>query len=61
MEIDGEQHYADKKIVEHDKRRCQTLLDLGWKGIRIRWAHFKRLTEEDKHTTILNIRPMMKW
>lgn len=61
LEIDGEQHYLDKRIVEHDKKRNEKLLQLGWQGIRVRWADFRRLTEKEKEDTIENIRFMMKW
>jgi len=32
IEIDGEQHYNDKKIIESDKRRNKYLENLGWKN-----------------------------
>lgn len=61
LEIDGEQHYVDKRIVEHDERRSKKLSELGWQGIRIRWSHFQKLTEIEKHSKIQEIRSMMKW
>jgi very-short-patch-repair endonuclease len=48
IEIDGEQHYVDKRIVEHDKKRTKFLTDLGWKTKRIRWSEYQRLNFEEK-------------
>ena len=49
VEIDGEQHYTDKRIVEHDKERTSKLESLGWKCIkRVRWADYQKLSEEEK-------------
>lgn len=46
LEVDGEQHYRDKRIIEHDKKRTQKLLDEGWTClIRIRWSEYKGLNE----------------
>ena len=43
IEIDGEQHYSDPKIIESDKRRKVFLERLGWDLIRIRWSDYKKL------------------
>lgn len=49
VEIDGEQHYADKRIVEHDKKRTEKLNSLGWKCLkRVRWSEFQKLSQDDK-------------
>lgn len=49
IEIDGEQHYVDKKIVEHDKVRTEKLSELGWTCVkRVRWSEFKKLSEKEK-------------
>jgi hypothetical protein len=61
FEIDGEQHYVDKRIVEHDIRRTEKLTELGWTGVRIRWSHFQKLNEEEKRNKILEIKKEMKW
>lgn len=36
IEIDGEQHYVDARIIESDKRRNEYLKALGWTIFRIR-------------------------
>ena len=46
IEIDGEQHYQDERIVKSDKRRNEYLEGLGWKIIRIRWSEYKKLIDK---------------
>ena len=49
VEIDGEQHYVDKKIVQHDIERTEKLTELGWKCLqRVRWSDFQKLNDEQK-------------
>lgn len=61
LEIDGDQHYLDKKMVEHDKRRTQKLSELGWSGMRIRWSEFQRLSDDEKRSKVEYIGSVMKW
>lgn len=53
IEIDGEQHYVDKRIINSDIRRTKYLENLGWKIYRIRWSYYKRLSYIEK-TNIIN-------
>lgn len=53
IEIDGEQHYLDERIVESDKRRNEYLKSLGWKIIRIRWSEYKKLVAKQDRKNIL--------
>lgn len=46
LEIDGDQHYLDQRIVASDIRRTKYLEELGWKTIRVRWSSYQKL--EDK-------------
>lgn len=46
IEIDGDQHYLDERIIESDKRRNQYLENLGWKIIRIKWSDYKKLVDK---------------
>jgi group I intron endonuclease len=49
IEIDGEQHFCDKRIVEHDKERTQKLESLGWFCLRrVRWSEYKKLNQEQQ-------------
>lgn len=59
VEVDGEQHYLDSRIVESDKRRTQFLENLGWKVYRIRWSEYQRMTDADKHNIILDIKQLL--
>jgi len=52
LEIDGDQHFLDPRIVEHDKKRNLFLSELGWSVIRIKWSAFQRLTKEEKEYII---------
>jgi very-short-patch-repair endonuclease len=48
IEIDGEQHYVDKRIKDSDIRRTNFLKENGWLVFRIRWSNYKKMTYEDK-------------
>lgn len=49
VEIDGEQHYVDRTIVEHDKKRTEKLNALGWICLRrIRWSEYQKLSQNEK-------------
>lgn len=49
FEVDGEQHYVDSRIVEHDKTRTEKLNNIGWRCIeRIRWADYQKFTKTEK-------------
>jgi very-short-patch-repair endonuclease len=43
IEIDGDQHYLDKKIIASDIRRTKYLEDKGWDVIRIRWSEYQKM------------------
>jgi len=55
IEIDGEQHYLDKKIVESDKRKNRYLNSKGWDIIRIRWSDYQKLNREEREEYISNL------
>jgi very-short-patch-repair endonuclease len=56
IEIDGDQHYLDQRIVESDKRRDEYLENLGWKIIRVRWSEYKKLIDkQDRMDYVTNI------
>ena len=60
IEIDGEQHYVDSKIVEHDKIRNAALKEAGWTVFRVRWAEYKAMTEEQKYNIISQIKFLLE-
>jgi very-short-patch-repair endonuclease len=53
LEIDGDQHYLDKRIVESDKRRNLYLGQLGWTIIRVKWSEYKRLTNKKEYVNMI--------
>lgn len=58
VEIDGEQHYLPQSI-ERDKTRDEYFKQLGWKGIRVRWAHFIKSSDEEKQNIINKIKILL--
>lgn len=52
IEIDGEQHYVDNRIIESNKRKDIFLKDNGWDVIRIRWSEYKKMNKSDKEKYI---------
>lgn len=59
IEIDGEQHYLDPRIVESDKRRTDYLESLGWTVFRIRWSEFKKYSDDEKTQIIHKIKSLI--
>lgn len=53
LEIDGNQHFLDERIVNSDKRRDEFLTSQGWQVIRIRWSDYKKL--DSKRDFVYNI------
>ena len=56
IEIDGNQHYLDKKIVESDIKRNKFLEDNGWDIIRINWSNYNSMTFKEKSDYISNLK-----
>lgn len=59
IEVDGEQHYVDQRIVKHDIERTKKLSENGFILIqRIRWSSFQKLSrdEKDKYLKDLSLR-----
>lgn len=67
IEIDGEQHKNDPKVVAHDIERTQILDDLGWILLcRIYWPDYSKLSNNERKEFVdkilkkleeLNIKP----
>ena len=55
LEIDGEQHYVDERIVKSNFYRDEYLKSLGIETIRVRWAHYQKLSNEDKKDYLNNL------
>jgi very-short-patch-repair endonuclease len=56
IEIDGNQHYYDEKIIESDKRRNKFLEDNGWSIIRINWSEYKKFNFDEKTEYIISLK-----
>jgi len=56
LEIDGEQHYVDKRIIKSNFYRDEYLKSLDIETIRVRWAHYQKLSDEEKKDYLNNLR-----
>lgn len=56
IEIDGDQHYLDKKIIESDLKRNNFLEENGWDILRIKWSDYKKLSKDEKYKYISDIK-----
>lgn len=55
LEIDGGQHYDDKRIIESDKNRDEFMKNNGWKTIRINWRKYQKFNSNEKISFIENL------
>jgi len=53
LEIDGDQHYLDERIVESDKRRNAYLEELGWTIIRVKWSAYQKMKDKKEFVSEL--------
>lgn len=60
IEIDGEQHYVDHKIVAHDEKRNAYLQSLGWTIFRVRWSEYQKMSDESKADLLLKIKELLQ-
>lgn len=56
IEIDGDQHYLDKKIIKSDEKRTKYLEDDGWDVIRIKWSDYQKMNNDEKINFIQNLK-----
>ena len=56
LEIDGEQHYVDERIIKSNFYRDEYLKSLNIETIRVRWAHYQKLSDEEKKDYLNNLR-----
>lgn len=61
LEIDGSQHYNDKKIVESDKERTEFLNQNGWETIRINWSEYQKMKRKEKEIFVYKIVDYIKY
>lgn len=48
LEVDGDQHVLDKKIVKSNNERDEFLSNNGWNVIRILWSDYQRMKKDEK-------------
>ena len=60
VEIDGDQHYPDAKIINHDRIRNKFLENNGWTIYRIRWSSYKVMTDKEKTHVINCIKQLLE-
>lgn len=59
IEIDGEQHFLDKRIADSDLERNAFLSNLGWTIYRIRWSDYKKSSYDEKQVILNKIHEMV--
>lgn len=59
IEIDGDQHYLDPRVVESDKRRNQFLEEKGWKVFRVKWSSYQKLSKPEKEEVVKEIKKLL--
>lgn len=59
FEVDGDQHFLDKKIYASDRERDKYLISLGWTVKRIRWSDYQKLSFDEKKSIIDDIRTLL--
>jgi Protein of unknown function (DUF559)/NUMOD3 motif len=55
LEIDGEQHYLDERIVLSNKYRDEYLDSIGIKTIRVRWSTYQKFSPEEKQNYLSSL------
>jgi len=56
IEIDGDQHYRDERVIESDRKRNEYLQSMDWKIIRIKWSDYQKLNNEEKTKYIQDLK-----
>jgi len=59
IEIDGDQHYLDQRIVASDKRRTENLQNLKWTVYRVRWSDYQKMTWKNKRKVVNEIKVLL--
>jgi very-short-patch-repair endonuclease len=59
IEIDGEQHYLDTRIIDSDKRRTEYLENLGWTIYRVRWSEYQTMNDTERHNIVSEIKSLL--
>ena len=56
LEIDGDQHKNDKRIIEHDIKRDNKSKDAGFIVYRIMWSDYQKLNQEERESFLSELK-----
>jgi very-short-patch-repair endonuclease len=59
LEIDGDQHKLDEKIIAHDIKRDDKSKDAGFVVYRIMWSDYQKLNQEEKSKFLLELKSFL--
>lgn len=59
LEIDGDQHKNDKRIIEHDIKRDNKSKDAGFIVYRIMWSDYQKLNQEERETFLCELKEFL--
>ena len=59
LEIDGNQHKNDKRIIEHDIKRDNKSKDAGFIVYRIMWSDYQKLNQEERETFLCELKEFL--
>lgn len=55
LEIDGDQHYLDPRVVESDLRRNSYMEEHGYEVVRVRWSQYQSFNRSEKEEYIADL------
>lgn len=59
LEIDGDQHKLDERIIAHDIKRDDKSKDAGFVVYRIMWSDYQKLNQEEKSKFLLELKSFL--
>ena len=59
LEIDGDQHKNDKRIIKHDINRDNKSKDAGFIVYRIMWSDYQKLTQAERSKFLLKLKSFL--
>lgn len=59
LEIDGDQHKNDKRIIEHDIKRDNKSKDAGFIVYRIMWSDYQKLNQEERESFLSELKDFL--
>lgn len=59
LEIDGDQHKNDKRIIEHDIKRDNKSKDAGFIVYRIMWSNYQKLSQCERESFLCELKSFL--